>query len=148
MALAGKMNKEGHQVFVLLSDGECDEGSTWEAAMFAAHHKLDKLIAIVDRNRLQSILSTEETLALEPFVEKWCAFGWHVVEVNAHDYGQLINALSGKDFESNKPLVVIANSTKGKGVSFMENSVLWHYRSPQGEEFDSAMEELKRNESL
>lgn len=143
MALAGKMNQKNHRVFALLSDGECDEGSTWEAAMFASHHKLNNLVGIIDRNRLQSILSTEDTIALEPFADKWCAFGWHVVEVDAHDHTQLLKVLTDEaKVAGDQPLIIIANSTKGKGVSFMENSVLWHYRTPQGEEFEAAMAEL------
>jgi len=143
MALAGKMNQRLYRVFALLSDGECDEGATWEAAMFASHHKLDNLVAIVDRNRLQSIHSTEDTVALEPFADKWRAFGWCVVEVDAHNHSQMLETLKDKTSRtSNRPLVMIANSTKGKGISFMENSVLWHYRSPQGDEFESAMREL------
>lgn len=143
MALAGKMQKQRYRVFALLSDGECNEGATWEAVMFSSHHKLDNLVAIIDRNRLQSIQSTEETIALEPFADKWRAFGWRVVEVDAHNHAQIIESLHDtRSFKSNKPLVLIAESTKGKGVSFMENTVLWHYRSPQGDEFDSAMREL------
>ena len=139
LALSGQMDRLSFRTYVLLSDGECNEGSVWEAAMFAAHHNLEKLIAIVDRNGLQSIRSTEETLALEPFADKWRAFGWDVIECDAHDYGQLLSAFNQS---SNRPKIIIANSIKGKGVSFMENSVLWHYRSPQGEEFELAMKEL------
>ena len=143
MALAGKMDQRSHRVFVLLSDGECDEGAIWEAAMFSAHHRLDNLVAIVDRNRLQSIHSTEDTIALEPFAEKWRAFGWHVIEVDAHNHAQMLEVFHDlKKGRTKKPSVIIANSTKGKGVSFMENSVLWHYRSPQGKEFQDAMTEL------
>lgn len=140
MALAGKINKKKHTVYVLMSDGECDEGSNWEAALFAPHHNLDNLVVIIDRNRLQSIHSTENTLGLEPFVDKWRAFGWNVVDVNGHDHKQLIKACASK--VTNKPLCIVANTTKGKGVSFMENQVLWHYRSPQGKELEAAMKEL------
>ena len=139
LALSSQMDRLSFRTYVLLSDGECNEGSVWEAAMFASHHNLEKLIAIVDRNGLQSIRSTEETLALEPFADKWRAFGWDVIECDAHDHGQLLSAFNQS---SNRPMIIIANSIKGKGVSFMENSVLWHYRSPQGEEFDLAMKEL------
>jgi transketolase len=143
MALAGKLNHKSHRVIALLSDGECDEGTTWEAAMFASHNKLNNLVAIIDRNRLQSMESTEETLALEPFADKWHAFGWHTTEVDAHNYEELIFALTAKNYISySQPLVIIANSIKGKGVSFMENSVLWHYRSPQGDDFENALCEL------
>jgi len=140
MALAAKINKDEHMVYVLMSDGECDEGSNWEAALFAPHHKLDNLVIIIDRNKLQSIHSTEDTLGLEPFVDKWQAFGWNVIDVDGHDLAQLIKACDSK--ENGKPLCIIANTIKGKGVSFMENQVLWHYRSPQDEEFEAAMKEL------
>lgn len=143
MALAGKMNHMNHRVVALLSDGECDEGATWEAAMFASHHRLNNLVAIIDRNRIQSMGSTEETIALEPFIDKWRAFGWCACEVDAHNHAELFNALACESSASHsKPLVVIANSIKGKGVSFMENSVLWHYRSPCGDEFEMALNQL------
>jgi transketolase len=141
MAYAAKMNNENHRIFVIMSDGECDEGSNWEAILFAAHHDLHNLHVIVDYNKLQSIKGTQETLALEPFSEKWRAFGWEVIEVDGHDHSKLINALN-KNIEIKKPLCVIAHTTKGKGVSFMENQTLWHYRSPQGEEFDAALKEI------
>ena len=113
--------------------------------MFASHHKLDNLVAIVDRNRLQSIQSTEDTIALEPFADKWRAFGWRVVEVDAHNHSQMLETLKDKaSSPRSRPLVMIANSTKGKGISFMENSVLWHYRCPQGDELKSAMRELNK----
>lgn len=141
IALAAKINKENHKVYVLMSDGECDEGSNWEAALFAHHHKLDNLIAIIDRNKLQSIYSTEDTLSLEPFVSKWESFGWNVIEIDGHDHNQLLNAFD--TFVDDRPLCIVANTIKGKGVSFMENNTLWHYRSPQGEEFKAAMNELE-----
>lgn len=140
MALAAKINKDKHIIYVLMSDGECDEGSNWEAALFAPHHKLDNLVVIIDRNKLQSIHSTEDTLSLEPFVDKWRAFGWSVVDIDGHDHEKLINACNFK--ELGKPLCIVANTIKGKGVSFMEDNVLWHYRSPQKEEYDAAMKEL------
>ena len=140
MALAAKINKSKHNIYVLMSDGECDEGSNWEAALFAPHHKLDNLVVIIDRNKLQSIHSTEDTLGLEPFVDKWQAFGWNVVNVDGHDHQKLLDAC--KSMVIGKPLCIIANTIKGKGVSFMENNTLWHYRSPQGEEYNAAMKEL------
>jgi len=143
MALAAKINKDKHTIYVLMSDGECDEGSNWEAALFAPHHKLDNLVVIIDRNKLQSIHSTEDTLALEPFVDKWQAFGWNVVDIDGHDHEQLIKACSSK--VENKPLCIVANTIKGKGVSFMEGQVLWHYRSPQGKEYEAAINELENN---
>jgi transketolase len=147
MALAAKINKNKHRVVVLMSDGECDEGSNWEAILFAAHHKLNNLVAIIDRNRLQSIHSTEDTLSLEPFPDKWKSFGWEVVEVDGHSHEEIFNACSNINTPKNKPLCVIANTTKGKRVSFMENNVLWHYRSPQGDEYKAAMAELEKNDA-
>ncbi len=140
MALAGKLDGRRHRTFCVLSDGECDEGATWEAAMFAAHHRLRRLTAVIDYNKIQSLGSVEETLALEPFAAKWRAFGWAVVEVDGHDHDSLGEALRWDDEQ--RPRVVIAHTTKGKGVSFMENSVLWHYRSPQGDEYAAAQAEL------
>ena len=146
MALAAKINKQLHRVFVLMSDGECDEGSNWEAILFSSHHKLDNLVAIIDRNHLQSIHSTEDTLALEPFSDKWKAFGWDVLEIDGHNYEELFTAFNQADQGSKKPLCIIANTIKGKGVSFMEGKTLWHYRSPQGEEYDAAMRELEKDD--
>ena len=145
MALAAKINNENNRAFVLLGDGECDEGSNWEAILFAAHHKLENLVAIVDRNMLQSIYSTEDTLSLEPFAEKWKAFGWNVVEVDGHNHEEILNACKAESKVENKPLCVIASTIKGKDVSFMENNILWHYRSPQGSEYEAAMAELELN---
>jgi len=145
MALAAKINNKENRVFVLLGDGECNEGSNWEAILFAAHHKLDNLVAIVDRNMLQSIYSTEDTLALEPFAEKWKAFGWNVIEVNGHNHSEILEACKDGSNETNKPLCVMATTIKGKGVSFMENNILWHYRSPQGSEYKAAIAELESN---
>ena len=141
LALAAKMNKKKHKIYVLMSDGECDEGSNWEAILFAAHHRLNNLTAIVDYNKLQSIYSTEKTLGLEPFKDKWIAFGWKVIEVEGHNHRQLSQAL-GKKRNSKKPICIIAHTVKGKGVSFMENNNLWHYRSPQGIEYIKAKKEI------
>ncbi|MEX2031446.1 MAG: transketolase [Dehalococcoidia bacterium] len=129
------------RVFTLLSDGECDEGSNWEAILFAAHHRLDRLVAIVDYNKIQSLTTVAETLGLEPFVEKWASFGWDVREVDGHDVDRLREAL---DVEpgAGRPRCVIAHTVKGKGVSFMEHQVLWHYRAAQRDEFAAALREL------
>jgi transketolase len=142
MSYAATLDGRRHRIFVLMSDGECDEGSNWEAILFAAHHKLSSLVAIVDYNKMQSLKSVAETLALEPFAEKWRAFGWEALEVDGHDHAALAAALTSQPRAGGKPLCVIAHTTKGKGVSFMENSVLWHYRTPQGEEYVRAMMEL------
>ncbi|MBX7148139.1 transketolase [bacterium] len=142
MAKAAKMDGKSWRTFVMMSDGECDEGSNWEAVLFASHHKLDNLIAIVDYNKIQSLAPVAETLALEPFADKWKAFGWQVKEVDGHDHDALTDVFSGLSASSGKPTVILAHTIKGKGVSFMEHSVLWHYRSAQGEEFAAAKKEL------
>jgi len=143
MALAAKRDGKNHRVFVLLSDGECDEGSNWEAILFAAHHRLSNLVAIIDYNKIQSLASVAETLALEPLAGKLKCFGWKVAEVDGHRHDQLTSALSIQPQGGDQPTCVIAHTTKGKGVSFMENTVLWHYRSPQGEEYLRALNELE-----
>jgi transketolase len=142
MAYAARLRDQQHRVFVLLSDGECDEGSNWEAIHFAGHHRLDRLIAIVDRNAIQSLKTTEQTLGLEPFADKWRSFRWEVREVDGHNHEELKLAL-GTASTYGAPVCVIARTTKGKGVSFMENSVLWHYRTARGDEFAAAMRELE-----
>lgn len=141
MAYAGKLDNKPHRVFVLLSDGECDEGSNWEAILFAGHHQLSNLVVVVDYNKIQSLKPTEDTIGLEPFADKWRAFRWDVVSVDGHDHAALEAALVA-DPARGKPLVLLADTTKGKGVSFMENSVLWHYRTAQGDEFTAALTEL------
>jgi transketolase len=129
------------RTFALLSDGELDEGSNWEAIMFAAHHQLSRLVAIIDYNKLQSLAPVADTLRLEPLADKFRSFGWEVRECDGHDHADLAQALT--DATGTAPTVVIAHTVKGKGVSFMENSVLWHYRSPQGDELRAALQELE-----
>ena len=146
MAYGAKLDDASRRVFVLLSDGECDEGSTWEAVMFSSHHRLDNLVAIVDYNKIQSLGPVAETLALEPFADKWRAFGWSVIEVDGHDHNELYTHLSGLPKTVGKPTCVLAHTVKGKGVSFMERSVLWHYRTPRGSEYDEALNELISDE--
>ena len=141
-AVAGKRDGRDYKVFVLLSDGECDEGSTWEAALFAPHHHLDNLIAIVDYNKIQSFGTVKEVLDLEPLAEKWRVFGWVVREIDGHDYGELDDALKSTPFESSRPSCIIAHTIKGKGVSFMENQLAWHYKSPDDEQLRLALAEL------
>jgi transketolase len=143
IALACKADGRPSRVYTILSDGECDEGSIWEAVLFAAHHRLDRLVAVVDYNKIQSLDLVANTLALEPFADKWRAFGWHVVESDGHDHATLTAALGAIPAVPGKPTVVLAHTTKGKGVSFMENSVLWHYRTARGAEFDAAIAELE-----
>lgn len=142
MAYAGKLAGKSWRVFVQMSDGECDEGSNWEAIQFAGHHGLSNLVAIIDYNKIQSLARVEDTLRLEPFADKWRAFHWHVEEVDGHDVESLSACFARLPFSPGKPNVVIAHTTKGKGVSFMEDSVLWHYRTAQGDEFKAAMLEL------
>jgi transketolase len=143
MAKALKLAGRSSRVFVLLSDGECDEGAIWEAALFAQHHQLDNLVAIVDYNKIQSLAPVAETLALEPFRQKWESFNWCIIEADGHDHGQMQTALSRIPIQPGRPTVLIAHTTKGKGVSFMENTVLWHYRTARGDEFDRALRELE-----
>lgn len=142
-ALAAKRNKADWRVFVLLSDGELDEGSNWEALMFAAHHQLDNLIAIIDYNKLQSLTTVAKTLGLEPLVDKFRAFGWSVREVDGHDHQQLRAAFKAVPWEAGKPSIVLAHTVKGKGVNFMENRVEWHYRNPSPEEMMLALREVE-----
>lgn len=141
-ALAAKQLKKSWRTFVLLSDGELDEGSNWESFLFAAHHKLDNLVAIVDYNKLQSIGPVTETLALEPLSTKLEAFGWSVREVNGHDHEELKTILSTTPWQKDKPSMVIAHTIKGKGVKYMENKVAWHYKTPTEEQLRQALEEL------
>lgn len=143
MAKAAQLRGAGHRVVVLLSDGECDEGSNWEAILFAAHHKLDNLVAIVDYNKIQSLAPVADTLALEPFADKWRSFGWSVVEADGHDHEQLRECMARIPAESQKPTCILAHTVKGRGVSFMENTVLWHYRTARGEELAAALLELE-----
>ncbi len=143
MALAAKRDGRSHRVFCMLSDGECDEGSVWEPILFAAHHRLDNLVAIVDYNKIQSLGTVQEVMDLEPFGAKWEAFGWAVRELDGHDLEAIAEALLALPFEAGRPSCLIAHTVKGKGVSFMENRLLWHYRSPQGEEYTAAIAELE-----
>jgi len=143
MALAGKQDRRDYRVVTLLSDGECDEGTIWEAALFAPHHRLDNLVVIVDYNKIQSLGHVRDTLDLEPFAAKWEAFGWETSEIDGHDFLEIEDALRRLPARPGRPTCIIAHTVKGKGVSFMEDKVLWHYRTPQGEEYRLAMEELE-----
>ena len=142
MALAAKRRGYDFQTYALLSDGELDEGSNWEALLFAPHHKLNNLSCIIDYNKLQSLTSTHETLNLEPLVDKLIAFGWNVIEIDGHDHEQIKNAI---ETISNEPKFILAHTTKGKGVSFMENQVVWHYRSASEVELTEAIKEIEDN---
>ena len=149
MAYAAKKDGKDHRVFVVLGDGECNEGSVWEAAMFANHFRLSNLVAIVDHNHMQSLDFNENTIELEDFGAKWRAFGWNVVEIDGNDHAQLRAALAktreNLTAQPHKPTVIIANTVKGCGISFMQNDILWHYRFPHtGWEYDTAVTELHR----
>jgi transketolase len=142
MALVGKRDHRPYRVFTVMSDGELDEGSNWEAILFAAHHGLDNLTAVIDYNKIQSLDLVEKTINLEPLAEKFRAFGWSAVEVDGHDIGELRRALHAVPAVAGRPTMVIAHTIKGKGVSFMEGQVLWHYRPPTGDELTAALREL------
>lgn len=141
-AYSFKLDNKDNEIFVIISDGECDEGTTWESALFAAHHCLSNLYLFIDRNKLQSLKSTEETLRLEPLHEKWKAFGWEVREIDGHSHEEIYQTLEDLKILSSKPKVVILNTIKGKGVSFMENNVSWHYRSPNQAQLEMALNEI------
>jgi transketolase len=141
-ALAAKRSNQNWRTCVLLSDGELGEGSNWEAMMFAAHHGLDNLVAIIDYNKLQSLTTVDETLRIEPLVDKARAFGWTAREVDGHDHAAMIPLLNSFPWEEGKPSFLIAHTTKGKGVSFMENSIDWHYKSPSSDQLVQALGEL------
>lgn len=130
------------RVFNLMSDGEINEGSNWEAIMFASHFKLNNLVNIIDYNKLQSIKSIKKTMNLEPLKKKWMSFGWKVLEIDGHNHRQIYSALKKKNIS--KPLCVIAHTIKGKGVNFMENNNLWHYRTAKGKEFETAFNQLSK----
>jgi len=142
MALAAKRDGKAHRMFVLLSDGECDEGSNWEAALFAPHHKLDNLVVLVDYNKIQSLGNVKDVIDLEPLAEKWRAFGWATRELNGHDLGAVEETLSKVPLEPGKPTCIVAHTVKGKGVSFMENKLQYHYTPPKGEELTKALAEV------
>lgn len=149
MAYALKKDNKKNRVFVVLGDGECNEGSVWEAALFANHFRLNNLVAVVDHNHMQSLDFNENTLEIENFSDKWKAFGWHVIEINGNDHNELKMAfkktLENFSIVPHKPTVIIANTIKGFGVSFMQNDILWHYRFPHdGWEYDCAVNELHK----
>lgn len=142
-ALAAKMSNKKNKIFVILGDGELDEGSNWEALLFASHHKLDNLIAIVDYNNLQSLTTVKDTLNLEPLKDKFESFGSHVINVDGHDHFELNKVIKDAININGKPVVIIANTIKGKGVSYMENKVKWHYSTPNDVELEIAINEIE-----
>ena len=141
-ALAARLDGKKYNVYALLGDGECDEGEIWEAAMSAAHHNATNLVAIVDRNRIQNDRFTDDVMRLEPLRRKWQDFGWRVYEIDGHSLDELVATLEKARRGRTKPTAIIANTVKGKGVSFMENNPGFHGRAPNAEEFAKAMEEL------
>jgi transketolase len=142
MALAARQDRGARKVYVLLSDGELNEGSVWEAAMFAGHHRLDQLMALIDYNRIQALGFTKDIIDLDPLAAKWESFGWHAQTVDGHDFSSILPALASLSRE--QPNVIILNTVKGKGVSFMENELLWHYRAPDDREYSLALRELDK----
>ncbi len=142
LALAKKMKNESAKVFVVLSDGEMNEGSVWEAAMYAAHKKLDNLVVLVDNNKMQAMGRTPTINAVEPLAAKWEAFGWAAQKTDGHDISKIAEALSTLPFQKGKPSALIADTVLGKGVSFMEDDVLWHYQIPSDEQVRLALKEL------
>jgi len=142
MALAGRIHGRDYRVFALLSDGECNEGSIWEAAMLAAAQRVEQLGIVVDFNKWQATGRSEEVMALQPLAEKWRSFGWSVREIDGHDMAQLVDALSKLPDGSGRPVAIIAHTVKGKGVSFMEDDNNWHYRIPNRDEVEAAKKEL------
>ena len=143
VALASRLDSKDYRVYVLLGDGECDEGQVWEAAMAAAHFKIDNLVAIVDKNGLQLDGWNRDIMNLEPFTEKWQAFGWHAISVDGHDLAELGGAFEQAKLIKGQPSVIIAHTVKGKGVSFMENKVDFHGKAPNAAEVEMALKELE-----
>jgi len=146
MALAAKHDKKPYKAFVIVGDGECNEGSIWEAVLFAAQHKLDNLTVIVDYNKIQGMGFTKGIIELEPLDKKWESFGWSARIIDGHDFDQIEYSLKSVPFEKNKPSVIIANTIKGKGISYMENRYEWHYKSPNDEQLKIALQELDNYE--
>jgi len=140
--LAGKIKKQSYRTFVLMSDGECNEGSVWESCLFAAANKLDNLVAFVDFNKWQATGRSKEVMALEPLTEKFRSFGWTVHEIDGHDHAQILTAIEASYIGQQKPTMIVAHTVKGKGISFMEDDNNWHYRIPTQDEVQIAKAEL------
>jgi transketolase len=143
VALAARLDSRNYRTYVLLSDGECQEGQTWEAALSASHFKVDNLTTIVDYNGIQLSGRICDIIDLEPFIEKWQAFGWHTIDVDGHDLSQILVACQEAEKMKGKPTIIIAHTIKGKGVSFMENNVAFHGKAPTKEEAERALKELE-----
>ena len=141
MALAAKLDDKKHHIYTIVGDGECQEGSIWEMALFAVHNKLDNLTVIVDNNKMQALGYCEEQLGFTNLSSKWSNFGFETIECNGHNHNELKKALI--THVNNRPVCIVAHTIKGKGVSFMENNLLWHYRDPQGDYYEQAIRELE-----
>ncbi len=144
MAFAGRLDGKAYRVYVMLGDGEIEEGQVWEAAMAAGHYKLDNICAIIDHNGLQIDGTIYDILSAEPIPDKWRSFGWHVIEINGHDFQQILDAYDEAEATKGKPTAILANTIKGKGVSFMENRVEWHGKAPNPQEAEKALAELEK----
>ncbi|WP_173443230.1 transketolase [Selenomonas ruminantium] len=148
MALAARMEKRPYRTYVVMGDGECDEGSVWEAAMAGYQYKLDNLTAFVDRNRLQISGTTEQVMAQDSAEERWAAFGWNVISISGNDMQAIDDAVDLAKHTKGKPTVIIANTTKGKGVSFIENQVAWHHKVPTAAQAEAAIAELNERKAV
>ena len=146
MAIAQRIQGKNNRCYALLSDGECNEGSIWEAAMFAGGKKVSNLTAIIDYNKWQATGRSQDIMALEPLATKWEAFGWHAQQIDGHDLGAINNALDAARSKTDRPSVIVADTIKGKGVTFMEDDNNWHYRTPNAEELNAALKELEVNQ--
>jgi transketolase len=146
IALAGKLDKKSYKVYVLMGDGEMQEGQIWEAAMTSSHYALDNLVAIIDNNNLQIDGFNDDVKSIKPIKEKWEAFGWHVIEINGHNFEEIIKALDDADSISGKPTLILAHTIKGKGICCMENKVEWHGKACNAEELNQCLTELDQND--
>jgi transketolase len=144
LALAARRKNKEWKIYTLLSDGELDEGSNWEAILFAPHHRLDNMTIIIDYNKIQSLGEIKEVMGLEPLADKFKAFGWSVFEIDGHNHNEIYKALSASSIEKGRPKAIIAHTIKGKGVDFMENKLLWHYKSPDAEQLEMAIKSIER----
>jgi transketolase len=142
IAVNGKVRHQSYNTYVLTGDGELDEGSCWEAILFAAQQQLSRLCLIVDYNQIQSLGNVKDICDLSPLADKFRAFNWHVEEIDGHQYDEIAAALAAFEAEQQRPTVIIAHTVKGKGVSYMEGQLLWHYRNPNDEQLKQALEEL------
>ncbi len=144
MALAGRLDDKDYRVYFMIGDGEANEGQVWEAAMAAAHHQLENLVGIMDYNRLQLLAPLSEVMDISPVAEKWKAFGWHVIEIDGHDFSEIDEAFQHAIKVKGRPVMIVAHTVKGKGVSYMEDNPSWHGKAPEDEELEQALQELSK----